>query len=253
LSLRFDGGVQGFQPGQFAHVKLPGEALLLRRPVSFNHIDAKDGSATLVYQVKGEGTLLMSTLKKGGRLDVLAPLGRGFWKPEGMKKAALVGGGMGVAPLRMLPEAWPDVRFDAYIGFRGGQHAYQVDEFKALTGRLFLCSDDGSLGEKGFVTCLLDGIRTSGDYDAVYACGPAPMLKALQVLLKSMDDPRPKGFCQGGFPPCQASLEERMGCGIGACLVCNCMVRENGEWHYRRVCRDGPVFDLQEVDFDGKA
>jgi dihydroorotate dehydrogenase electron transfer subunit len=252
MVLRFDGGVRGFQPGQFAHIRLPDETKLLRRPVSFNHIDVKDGSATLVYQVKGEGTRLMSALKQGEQLDVLAPLGRGFWKPEGMKKAALVRGGMGAAPLRMLPEAWPDVSFDAYMGFRGEQHAYQVDEFKALTSHLSLCSDDGSLGERGFVTCLLDDIRSSGKYDAIYACGPVPMLKALQALLKRMEDPRPKGLCRGGTPPCQVSLEERMGCGIGACLVCSCRVRENGEWHYRRVCRDGPVFELREVDFDGQ-
>jgi dihydroorotate dehydrogenase electron transfer subunit len=241
MSLRFDAGVGGFAPGQFAHVRLPDETKLLRRPVSFNHVDAGEGSATLVYQLVGEGTRLLSALKAGERLDVLAPLGRGFWKPDGLKKAALVGGGMGAAPLRMLPEAWKDVSFDAYLGFRGEGFAYQLKEFGELARNVQLCSDDGTLGERGFVTCLLDASTFAWRYDAVFACGPAPMLRALQAFLKGADI------------PCQASLEERMGCGVGACLVCSCLVKEDGERHYRRVCKDGPVFDLSEVDFDGQA
>lgn len=241
LVLRFEGGVAGFQPGQFAHVKLPSEKLLLRRPISVNHIDAETGTATLVYQVKGEGTRLLSTLKERERVDVLAPLGRGFWKPEGLKKAALVGGGIGAAPLRMLPEAWPDVQFDAFLGFRGEKLAYQLEEFKALAGNVHLCSDDGTLGEKTFVTCLLDEKLTSGDYGAIFACGPTPMLKALKTVLMG------KGIHT------QVSLEERMGCGFGACRVCNCKVLMDGEWRYRRVCKDGPVFEISEVDFDGQA
>lgn len=252
MVLRFDGGVSNFQPGQFAHVKLPDETMLLRRPISFNHIDASENTATLVYQAVGEGTKLMSTLKEGGRLDVLAPLGRGFWKPEGIRKAALVGGGMGAAPLRMLPEAWPDVEFTAYLGFRSEQYAYQRKEF-ARVCNLHLCSDDGSLGDRAFVPSLLFEGFDDNEFDIIYACGPVPMLKALQVFLKSPDGSRPKGLCQGGAPPCQISLEERMGCGVGACLVCNCRVREGGAWHYRRVCKDGPVFEISEVDFDGQA
>jgi dihydroorotate dehydrogenase electron transfer subunit len=242
MVLRFDSGVLNFQPGQFAHVKLPGsEAMLLRRPISINHIDSADGSATLVYQVKGEGTKQLSALKAGERLDVLAPLGRGFWKPEGLKKAALVGGGIGAAPLRMLAEAWKDVRFDAFLGFRGEQFSYQVKEFTALAENINLCSDDGTLGEKTFVTCLLGDAFDSEQYDAIFACGPTPMLKALKALLDSVES----------APHCQASLEERMGCGFGACLVCNCKINVNGQWHYKRVCKDGPVFELGEVEFDG--
>jgi dihydroorotate dehydrogenase electron transfer subunit len=241
MALRFDAGVAGFQPGQFAHVKLPDEKMLLRRPISLNHIDEEAGSATLVYQVKGDGTKLMSSLKQGERLDVLAPLGRGFWKPDGLKKAALVGGGIGAAPLRMLPEAWPDVEFDAFLGFRSDAFAYQLDKFRALSRNLRLCSDDGTLGDKTFVTCLLGDNLTGGGYDAIFACGPAPMLKALKAVLAD------------GKTHCQVSLEERMGCGVGACLVCNCKILSDGEWHYRRVCKDGPVFDIAEVDFDGQA
>jgi dihydroorotate dehydrogenase electron transfer subunit len=241
MVLRFDGGVKDFQPGQFAHMKLPSETMLLRRPISFNHVDFENGSASLVYQIKGKGTKLMSTLKKGERLDALAPLGRGFWKPEGMKKAALVGGGMGAAPLRMLPEAWPDAVFDVFLGFRSEGYAYQLKEFDALAQNVALCSDDGTAGEKGFVTCLFDRTTFAWKYDSVFACGPAPMLKELKAVI------------QGTDIPCQVSLEERMGCGIGACLVCNCKVKGNGAWHYRRVCRDGPVFDISEVDFDGQA
>lgn len=241
MALHFDAGVANFLPGQFAHVKPPRESMLLRRPISVNHIDVEAGTATLIYQVKGEGTRLMSELKAGERLDVLAPLGRGFWRPEGLKKAALVGGGIGAAPLRMLPEAWPDVSFDAYLGFRGDRFAYQTEEFSALAQSVFLCSDDGTLGENTFVTCLLDERLLSGEYDAIFACGPTPMLKALKAVLAG------KGI------HCQVSLEERMGCGMGACRVCSCRVWDNGAWHYQRVCKDGPVFEISEVDFDGKA
>ncbi len=241
MVLQFDSGVADFRPGQFAHVKVGEGAMLLRRPISINHTDAEAGTFTLLYQVKGEGTRLLSQRKVGERLDVMAPLGRGFWKPEGLKKAALVGGGIGVAPLRMLPEAWPDVKFDGYLGFRALEYAYQLGDFAALCENLHLCSDDGTLGEQTFVTCLLDGKLADGSYDAIFACGPTPMLKALQQVLEG------KGI------PCQVSLEERMGCGIGACLVCNCKVQAAGEdgWHHKRVCKDGPVFDIAEVRFDG--
>jgi dihydroorotate dehydrogenase electron transfer subunit len=141
----------------------------------------------------------------------------------------------------MLPEAWPDIHFDAYLGFRGEQYAYQRKEFAALCETLRLCSDDGTLGENTFVTCLLDEEFDAGNYDAIFACGPTPMLKALKAALWG------KGIA------CQVSLEERMGCGIGACLVCNCRILEDGEWHYQRVCKDGPVFEMGEVDFDGQA
>lgn len=238
MTLRFDAGVGDFLPGQFVHVKLPDEKLLLRRPISINHVDAASESAVLVFQVKGEGTRQMAAMKQGEQLDVLAPLGRGFWRPEGLKRAALVGGGIGAAPLRMLPETWPDVEFDAYFGFRGKELAYQLDVIYALVNNLHLCSDDGTLGEKTFVTCLLGDKLESSGYDAIYACGPAPMLKALKATLA------------GSSIPCFVSLEERMGCGVGACLVCNCKTLEGGEWRYRRVCKDGPVFDIAEVALD---
>lgn len=240
MDLRFDDGVASFLPGQFAHISLGTGPMLLRRPISVNHIDIYKGSATLVYQVKGDGTKAMVAMKTGERLDVLAPLGRGFWLPGGIKKAAFVGGGIGVAPLRMLPEAWPHVKFDGYLGFRALEYAYQLGDFATLCGNLHLCSDDGTLGEKTFVTCLLDEKLIDGSYDAIFACGPTPMLKALQKVL------------EGKNIPCEVSLEERMGCGFGACLVCNCKIRDGEEWHYRRVCKDGPVFDIGEVDFDGR-
>ncbi len=241
MVLRYDPGVANFQPGQFAHVKLPSGGMLLRRPISINHIDAEASTFTLLYQVKGEGTKLLSQLREGERIDVLAPLGRGFWRPEGLKRAALVGGGIGVAPLRMLKESWPDVQFDGYLGFRALEYAYQLGDFATLCENLHLCSDDGTLGEQTFVTCLLDDKLADGSYDGIFACGPTPMLKALQKVLDG------KGIS------CQVSLEERMGCGVGACLVCNCKVQAAGEesWHHKRVCKDGPVFDIAEVRFDG--
>ena len=239
MRLCFDAGVEDFQPGQFAHVRLPQESLLLRRPISVNHVDIEKGTADIVYQLKGEGTRRMAELMSG-RLDVLAPLGRGFQLPQGAQTAAVIGGGIGAAPLRTVLEGWPKVKFDTYLGFRSAELAYQTDAFERLSQRLFLCSDDGTIGERGFVTGLLAEQLKHTCYDVIFACGPTPMLRALQRVL------------DGSGVPCQVSLEERMGCGIGACLVCNCRVRVNdGGWQYRRVCADGPVFDIGEVDFHG--
>lgn len=240
MVVRAAGDLPAVLPGQFGHIKVPGsDALLLRRPISFNRVDRETRTLEMVYQVKGEGTQRLSTLQPGAAIDMLAPLGRPFAVEPRVRKAAIVGGGIGAAPLMMLLEAYPDVAFDTFLGFRSREFAYQLEEFQALSRRLILCSDDGTLGEQGFVTDALAQAMAAEAYDCVYACGPTPMLRSLQKVMAGND------------VPCLVSLEERMGCGHGACLVCNCKIKKGDEWHYRRVCADGPVFPLREVDFNG--
>ena len=213
--------------GQFAHVYVPGKAL--RRPISV--CDAADGVLRLVYQVKGEGTKIMSQMQPGGTVDVLAPLGNGFAVEKG-KRYCLIGGGIGVPPMLYTARQCDDPLI--ITGFRHESLVILQDDLKAL-GETLLCTDDGSAGVGGFVTDLLR--ERIGEVDEVCACGPVPMLKAVAAV------------CREFGKPCQISLEERMGCGIGACLVCAVRVRQNGEEVMQHVCKDGPVFHAEEVVF----
>ena len=227
------------QPGTFVHIKVPeNSALLMRRPISIHKINPEEGTITLIIQEKGEGTQRIVAAPVGSELDVLGPLGNHFVLPEGAKHCALVGGGIGCAPVYTVAQANPDVKFDSFMGFRSADCVYAQEDFEAIT-TLHLATDDGTAGYHGRVTELLVEELKKGGYDAVFACGPTPMFKA---LAKAMAD----------FPeiPCYVSLEERMGCGIGGCAVCTCKILAADGWHYRRVCKDGPVFEYREVAWD---
>lgn len=212
--------------GQFAHVYVPGKTL--RRPISV--CDASDGELRLVYQVKGGGTEIMSQMQSG-TVDVLVPLGNGFDIQSG-RRYCLIGGGIGVPP--MLYTAKQCDRPLIITGFRNQSLVILQDDLQAQ-GETLLCTDDGSAGQKGFVTDLLRA--RIGEVDEVCACGPTPMLKAVAAVCKEFGK------------PCQVSLEERMGCGVGACLVCAVKVRKNGEEVMQHVCKNGPVFNAEEVVF----
>ena len=216
--------------GQFAHVYVPSKTL--RRPISV--CDVSDGVLRLVYQLKGEGTRLMSQMKPGQEVDILAPLGKGF-KLEAEKRYCLVGGGIGVPP--MLYTAKQAEAPLVITGFRNSELVILQEDLKAAGAELVLSTDDGSAGVKGFVTDIM--LEKIDEFDEVLACGPTPMLKAVARL------------CAEHGKKCQVSLEERMACGIGACLGCAVKVRENGEEIMRHVCKDGPVFNAEEVVFNG--
>ncbi|MDD4796529.1 MAG: dihydroorotate dehydrogenase electron transfer subunit [Eubacteriales bacterium] len=235
--MRLDWGkAPAAQPGQYVHVKIPGDSgRILRRPISICRVEGQ--VLTLVYQLVGEGTRLLSLVSPGQRLDCMGPLGRGFVVEETVNRAAVVGGGIGAAPLLELVAAYPHVAFDIFLGFRTAELAYDVAEFKRY-GTVHLYTDDGSLGQKGFATQGLKQALEAADYQAVYACGPQPMLKSLQRAM------------QGSDIPCYASLEERMACGVGACLGCVCKIKAGDGWQHQRVCADGPVFPLSEVILD---
>ncbi len=218
-------------PGQFVQVSLNDASRLLARPISVR--DVRGDRLVLAIQQKGEGTQELSRLEPGAQLRLTGCIGNGFtWSDEGYY--LLVGGGIGMAPVLFLRERMK-ARNRLIAGFRSAEYAFGVDGTDAI-----VATEDGSLGEKGFVTAALERELKAGLPDGVMCCGPTPMLKAVQRL------------CADYGVHCQLSLEERMGCGLGACLVCNCKVRAQGEqgWEYRRVCVDGPVFDAAEVMFD---
>jgi dihydroorotate dehydrogenase electron transfer subunit len=162
----------------------------------------------------------------------MGPLGKGFPVFEG-KNCAVVGGGIGTAPLLEL--ACNLKQCDAYLGFRN--EVYKLEEFQAVCGNVAVATEDGSVGHKGYITDLLENSISS--YDVVYTCGPRVMMdKVMEICIRNNVE-------------CYVSIEERMGCGIGACLVCACKAKgADGQWHNKKACKDGPVFNAKEVFLD---
>ncbi|MBQ7504928.1 MAG: dihydroorotate dehydrogenase electron transfer subunit [Ruminococcus sp.] len=215
--------------GQFVNIKVPGRTL--RRPISI--CDRDDDTLRLVFQVKGEGTRIMSEMRVGTEVEILAPLGHGF-EIQKAQRYCFVGGGIGVPPLLFAAKQTENPL--VITGFRSKNLVILQDEFKEIGSELYLTTDDGTDGIHGFVTDVLK--EHIGEVDGVCACGPIPMLKAVAAVCK--DKVR-----------CQVSLEERMGCGIGACLVCSCKTKVGDEKVMTQVCRRGPVYDAEEVFFGG--
>ncbi|MGG6438804.1 dihydroorotate dehydrogenase electron transfer subunit [Saccharococcus caldoxylosilyticus] len=221
-------------PGQFVHVKVTPQANpLLRRPLSLCRIDQDASECTLIYRKEGIGTTLLSEKRPGETVDVLGPLGNGFPLDavEKGQRALLVGGGIGVPPLYELAKQLVEkgVIVTNVLGFQTKDAVFYEQEF-SMFGETYVATVDGSYGMKGFVTDVIDQRDIS--FDVLYACGPKPMLKALEQA----------------FPHKEVylSLEERMGCGIGACFACVCCVPDS-ETAYKKVCSDGPVFKAGEV------
>ncbi|MFZ5640736.1 MAG: dihydroorotate dehydrogenase electron transfer subunit [Bacillota bacterium] len=239
------------KPGQFVHV-LPGSTMdpLLRRPISLHGIDPAKGTISLLYRVVGRGTRMMSEMPVGGAVDIMGPLGKGFDIPDKISKVLVVGGGIGVAPLLSLLQALRHYNIDTTVllGAATGDYLLGVRQIEALGLKAEAATDDGTYGYKGFVTDLVSRQLTGQKPDYFYACGPNPMLSKLTKMMT------------GAGIPGQVSLEERMGCGVGACLACVCKVKVAGapqqgsgaapQFDYKKVCADGPVFAASEVIFD---
>ncbi len=201
-------------PGQFVHIQCPDG--FLRRPISI--CDCLDGKLRIIYRAEGKGTQSLSRLKSGDSISLLGPLGHGFTPVSG--RTIVIGGGLGVFPLLYLSKQLENPI--VLLGF-SSQNIVCLDQ-DFLHPRIF--TDDGTFGEKGFVTeGLLEEIKKEKPV-MIYACGPTPMLDRVEMIAKEHRIDY------------EVSLEERMGCGVGACLVCNC--ERDGK--YRRVCKDGPVF-----------
>lgn len=225
--------------GQFVSLYSNDASKLLPRPISLCGIDAEAGTLRLVYRVTGEGTGTeeFSRLKEGDKIRVLGPLGNGFTVEPG-KKAFLIGGGIGIPPMLELAKSIKAARtceFVSVMGYRDAQ-TFLLDEFKEQ-GDCYVATEDGSVGAKGNV---LDAIKEYKlNADVIYACGPTPMLRAL------------KAYAAEQGMTCYISMEERMACGIGACLACVCNSKEkdaHSNVKNKRICKEGPVFLAEEVD-----
>ena len=218
----------GTRPGQFIHIKC-GE-LLLRRPISICSV--RDDTLKFIFEVKGEGTRRLSEHRPGDVLDILGPLGNGFTLPQG--ETIVIGGGIGVPPMLYVAESL-ESSVTAVLGFRDKSRVILKSEFESVCDEVFVTTDDGSIGARGPVTGSLERLLRDKTGATVLACGPRAMLRSVAQV------------CEKYGVSCQVSLEERMGCGVGACLVCACATRIDGEDYMARVCKDGPVFNAREV------
>lgn len=210
------------KPGQFINIKLDG--FFLRRPISV--CDCENGKLSIIYKVVGNGTKEMSELPVGAELDILSGLGNGYDTSKSGDCPVLIGGGVGVPPMYLLCKKLVSEgkKATVILGFNSEKEVFGVDEFKATGAEVYVTTADGSVGTKGFVTDVLKNL----DYTYFYTCGPMPMFKAIESIAKTSG---------------QYSFEERMGCGFGACMGCTCKTKYGN----KRICKDGPVFEREEI------
>ena len=209
--------------GQFVNLRVDGD--FLRRPISV--CDADGESLTLIYKVVGGGTAKLSERGAGERINLLTGLGNGYDLSKSGHRPLLLGGGVGVPPLYKLAKLLiaEGKAVTVILGFNTKDEVFYENEFKALGARVIVCTADGSYGKRGFVT---DAIGEIGAYSYFYTCGPEPMLRAV---------------CAATETSGQLSFEERMGCGFGVCMGCSCETLTG----YKRICRDGPVMEKEEI------
>lgn len=224
------------RPGQFVHLRVTeSRDLILRRPFSVHR--AEGDTIEILYQVLGEGTLRLAEKEPGDTsMDLVGPLGHGWWVPEGAAHALIVTGGLGAAPLGMLAEqlAESGVAAVTAMGAPTASRLVARDLYESVTRRVEVATDDGSAGVHGFVTAVTSRLFAEEHFDVVYTCGPEVMQRSIVTQAR-----------EAGVP-CQVSLERLMACGIGACLSCVVTTTEGR----KRACVDGPVFDAGEVCWD---
>lgn len=222
-------------PGQFAQLRVDGSKdTYLRRPISIHDLDVSHNEISFLIQLVGDGTKALSRLEAGDNLNALLPLGNGFSMPcSPQSRHLLVGGGVGTAPLLYLGREMLKIgaRPSFLLGARSASYLLRVDEFEAL-GDVYVTTEDGTRGEKGFVT--QHSILEKENFDRISVCGPSPMMKAVARYAKQ------KGI------PCEVSLENMMACGLGACLCC---VEKTVKGNVC-VCTEGPVFDVNELNWE---
>jgi dihydroorotate dehydrogenase electron transfer subunit len=231
LELEGDNEISDFRPGQFAQVRVDGSPeTFLRRPISIHDVDLDKKTFKLLIQVAGNGTRTLSKLEKGDILNLVYPLGNFFSLPNENEHVLLVGGGCGIAPLLFLGKYLKSNGYtpDILLGFRNSERIIEFEDYLKV-GNVFIATEDGSMGEKGFVTG--HSLFSKHSYDRIYCCGPDPMMKAISA------------FCKKENIICEVSLENLMACGIGACLCCVVdTVRGN-----LCTCIDGPVFNAKDL------
>ena len=219
-------------PGQFAEIRIDGSnTTLLRRTISINYVDRKTNEVWFLVQLVGDGTRKLATVKEGDTVNVVLPLGNGFTLPETPdKKDLLVGGGVGTAPMLYLGEALLKMGWKPtfLLGARSKNDLLQLEQFEQF-GDVYTTTEDGSMGEKGYVT--MHSVLKDHKFNMIYTCGPKPMMVAVAKYAKA-----------NGIE-CEVSLENTMACGVGACLCC---VEKTDEGHVC-VCKEGPVFNIKKL------
>jgi dihydroorotate dehydrogenase electron transfer subunit len=219
------------KPGQFVEVKVENSpGTFLRRPFSVHDVDYDKNSIKLLVQVVGNGTQALSEMMPGDQLNLIYPLGNCFSLPDAGERSLLIGGGCGIAPMLFLGKFLKNNGFvpDILVGFRNSERILEYSEYKKI-GEVFITTEDGSEGEKGFVTD--HSVLTSHNYEMIYCCGPEAMMKAVAQ------------YCKKKRIACEVSLENLMGCGIGACLCC-VVETVNGN---KSTCIEGPVFNINDL------
>ncbi len=228
------------QPGQFINIKVSKNFVpLLRRPFSIHRVNRKEQWFEILFQIIGSGTELLANFKVGEELNILGPLGNSFVIPEGCKQAILIAGGLGIAPLLFLAQQVTNrgVPATLYFGNKSKKYFYDLSDFDELGISYFLATEDGSLGFKGKVTDLFlakqNEIQETNSI--IYACGPNPMLQKIKEIANQLK------------LSCQVSLETMLACGFGVCL--GCVVNSTSKSiPFKYVCKDGPVFNINEID-----
>ena len=232
LTLQTEEIAPAAKAGQFVSLYCKDGSRLLPRPISLCGIDRQNRTLRLVYRVAGKGTEEFSGLEEKDEVKILGPLGNGFELLE--KKAFLIGGGIGIPPMLQLAKEL-NCEKTAVLGYR--DELFLLEDFKAVCDT-YIATEDGNAGTKGNV---IDAIRENAlSADVIYACGPTPMLRAL------------RDYANEHNMECYISMEERMACGIGACLACVCKSKEKDghtNVHNKRICKEGPVFNAKEVEF----
>lgn len=232
IELAGDQKLPEMKPGQFAQVKVEGSpSTFLRRPISLHDVDYGTNTLKLLVQVAGEGTRRLSELNNGEYVNIIYPLGNSFTVPSQNEKILLVGGGCGVAPLLFLAKTLKSsgFTFDILLGFRNKERIIEYDQYLSL-GRVYMTTEDGSVGEKGFVTNHSVMVEDN-KYTRVYCCGPEAMMKAVARWARQNN------------AECEVSLENLMACGIGVCLCC---VVDTTKGHLC-TCTEGPVFNINDL------
>lgn len=224
------------QPGQFIHVKVPHlDECVLRRPFSVFRADGD--TLAILYKDVGKGTRTLQYLKPGEALNILGPLGHGFPAPESGSFPVIVAGGYGMAALYLTARS-SSVKGVAFFGGRSATDILCVPDFEALGWTVHVTTEDGSLGRRGIVTDALDDWWKqdgAGRKPELFVCGPGGMLKAVAARALHHDW------------TAWTSMDNNMGCGVGACLTCVLKVRDGGDWSWARACREGPVFNARDV------
>lgn len=220
-------------PGQFINLYSDDNTLLLPRPMSLSAI--LSDRLQIIYRIVGKGTKQFSALHHGEQIKIIGPLGNGFMLPDVQKHSIVIGGGLGIPPLLELVHQLKG-KTDVFLGF--SQKPFLTESFERLGASVYVATQDGCNGYRGNVMELLE--NTASDGDIIFACGPRPMLRSVSE------------WAGRHSIPSQLSMEERMACGLGACLGCVGKVGRKGadDWEYLKVCKDGPVFWGAEVIWD---